>query len=99
MKISNLYYRVATLKWDKVQNWLLMKKTQFFSEYHETWSILLPHEYIILTKFHNVWRKIVVFYYKPNLNLVPLQSGHPVNMNYFFLQGNTLRDIEIHPFL
>ena len=54
-------YRVAALKLDKVQIWLLIKNPQFFFEYHETWSILPLHEYIILTKFHNVRRKIVDF--------------------------------------
>ena len=60
-RIELLIYRMAAPRWVKVQNWLPIKNPQFFSKYHESWSILAPHEYIILTKFHNVWRKIVDF--------------------------------------
>merc|ERR1712020_299721 len=48
-------------KQDTSQNWPLVKNPQFLSYPHETWSKLLPHEVIILTKFHEDRTKIVDF--------------------------------------
>ena len=54
-------YRVTTLKWDTLQNWLLLENPQFFCNQNRTLAKLSSHELIILNKFHDVWRKVVDF--------------------------------------
>ena len=43
---------------------LLIKNPQFLPNDYETWSKLSTREYLILTKFHNHWVKIVDFLIK-----------------------------------
>ena len=42
-----------------IQKLTISKIPQFLSNCHETWSKSLPHEVLILTKFHKDWAKIV----------------------------------------
>ena len=58
---SVLICKSEAKKPDTFKNWPLMKNPQFLSYPHETWWKWLPHEAIILTKFHKDWTKIVDF--------------------------------------
>jgi len=42
--LNDSKFRVTRPKWEKVQNWPMIKNPQFFSKHHETWSILPPCE-------------------------------------------------------
>ena len=79
-QILSILIQVDRFEMDKVQIWLLIKNPQFFSESHEIWSILPPHEYIILTKFQNVWRKIVDFLLVANFESCPTSEQPPCTM-------------------
>ena len=41
------------------ENWLLVEIPKFFFKKHEAWAKLSSFEVVTITKFHNVWRKIM----------------------------------------
>ena len=57
-------YSVAQANLDSGKNMLLLKNPQFLPNYYETLSKWSTLEYLILTKFHNDWVKIVDFLIK-----------------------------------
>ena len=48
------------------------KSSTFFPNLYETCSNFLPHELIILTKFHKDWAKIVDFFIKAHFSMCPI---------------------------
>ena len=54
-------YSVAQANLDSGKNMLLLKNPQFLTNHYETLSKCGTQGYLILTKFHNDWAKIVDF--------------------------------------
>ena len=54
---------------DSSKNMLLLKNLQFVPSHCETLSLKGTHEYLIVTKFHNDWVKIVDFFNKSIFSL------------------------------
>ena len=55
------------------------KKSTVFLQTPESWSILPSHKMVILTKVHDVWRKIVYFSLVANSEPCPILTVSPCN--------------------
>ena len=65
--LNEIYVRIYTLKHanpDSTKNVLLLKNLQFLPNHNETLLKGGVHVYLIFTKFHNNWIKIVDFLIK-----------------------------------
>ena len=51
-------YRVTTLKWESAKL-ASSRNSKIFLKQHETWAKLSSNEVVAMTKFHDVWRKIM----------------------------------------
>ena len=67
-----LKYTLEKAKPDSTENDLLLKNLQFLSNHNKTLLKWGTHVYLIFTKFHNNWIKIVDFFIKGHFRSSPV---------------------------